>query len=292
MRDALYRSSLVILGGLDSSFACVSTHPATGSRSQHQHRRNQHRSALKMLRPRPSVISLTRADVTDVVHRRRFRRYLEFEEDDVCVDFAPVETDTTCKLDRHATPPSHTARRKTTPTTYDSTQNSSPIMNGGVHHWVKDVPLLLLSDKGVGEDVSPPPGVSGSEVRRSGTRGNPQQNPEWTLQLCLRPKPDLPVATTPLVDDGSTGSQDSRENPKGESLDETQQSGATAICEPGLSPSSCLSNVGSPSMRGGEANQTTRAHRVCSHQEPQGSFDLWLTTLTRPTSHGITQMGG
>jgi hypothetical protein len=244
-----------------------------------------------MLRPRPSVISLTRADVTDVVHRRRFRRYLEFEEDDVCVDFAPVETDTTCKLGQHATTPSHTARRKTTPITYDSTQNSSPIINGGVHHWVKDVPLLLLSDKGVGEDVSPPPEVSGSEVRRSRTRGNPQQNSEWTLQLCLRPKPNLPVATTPVVDDGSTGSRDSGENPTGESLDEAEQSGVTAIRESGLSPS-CLSNVGSPSMRGGETNQATRAHRVCSHHEPQGSFDLWLTALTRHTSQGITQMGG
>ena len=220
-----------------------------------------------MLRPRSSVISLTRADVTDVVHRRRFRRYLEFEEDDVCVDFVPVETGTTGKLDRHATTPSRTAQRKTTPTTYDSTQNSSPIMNGGVHHWVKDMPLLLLSGKEAEEDVSPPPEVSGSQVRRSRTRGKPQQGPEWTLQLCLRPKPNLLVATTPVVDDGSTGSQGSRENPTGKSPDETEQSGVTAIHEPGLSPS-CLPSVDSPSMRGGETNQATRAHRVCSHHEP------------------------
>ncbi|EAQ86995.1 predicted protein [Chaetomium globosum CBS 148.51] len=166
-----------------------------------------------MLRPRPSVISLTRADVTDVVHRRRFRRYLECDEGNVCVDFAPVEIDTTFKLDRHATPPSRTAQRKTTPTTYDNTQNSSPIINGGAHHWVTDVPLLLLSDKETGEDVSPPHEVSASQVRRLRTRGKSQQGSEWTLQLCLRPKPGLPNATTPAKDDGSTDSQDSRENP-------------------------------------------------------------------------------
>lgn len=235
------------------------------------------------------MISLTRADVTDVVHRRRFRRYLEFEEDDACVDFGPAETDTTCKLERHATPRSGTAQRKTTPTTYVSTQNSSPIMSGGVHHWVKDVPLLLLSDKEVDEDVSPPPEVSGSQVRRSRTRGKPQQGPEWTLQLSLRPKPNLLVATTPVVDDEPTGSQDSRENPTGRSLDETEQSSDTAIRKPGPSLS-CLSNVDSSSMRGGETNQATSTHRVCSHHEPQESFDLWLTAVIRPTSQGVAQM--
>lgn len=225
-----------------------------------------------MLRPRPSVISLTRADVTDVVHRRRFRRYLECDEGNVCVDFAPVEIDTTFKLDRHATPPSRTAQRKTTPTTYDNTQNSSPIINGGAHHWVTDVPLLLLSDKETGEDVSPPHEVSASQVRRLRTRGKSQQGSEWTLQLCLRPKPGLPNATTPAKDDGSTDSQDSRENPVGGSPDEREQSGVTAIREPGLSPS-CLPKVDSPSMRGGETNQATFTHQVCSHHEPQESFD-------------------
>ncbi|KAH6851296.1 hypothetical protein B0I37DRAFT_373726 [Chaetomium sp. MPI-CAGE-AT-0009] len=242
--------------GLDFWFASIPACP--GPTSQHQHQ-----SAHKMLRPRPSVISLTRADVTEVVHRRRFRRFLECEEDNICVDFAPVETDTTYKIDRPEASPSRTAQRKTTPKSYNSTRKSSPTMHSEIRHWVTDLPLLLLANKEVGEDVPSPPEVSGSQVRYSRTRRNPQRGSDWTLQLCLRPKRGLPAATAPAADDGSTGSQDSRENSTGESPGNSQgtkQRGIAVIHEPGLS-SPGLSNVDSPSMRGGETYQATPTRR-------------------------------
>ncbi|KAK3298031.1 uncharacterized protein B0H64DRAFT_136417 [Chaetomium fimeti] len=247
-----------------------------------------------MLRPRPSVISLTRADVTEVVHRRRFRRYLECEKDNICVDLAPAETNITYKLDRPETSPSRTAQSKTVPTAYDSTQSSSPTMRSEICHWVTDLPLLLLSDKEVGKDMSPPPEVSGSQVRHSRTRGRPQQGPDWTLQLCLRPKRSPHVATAPVVDDGSTGLQDLREDltGAGESLDnsqKTKQSGVTMIHKPGLSPP-CLSDVDSPSMRGGETNEATPTRQVCSHHKPQELYDPWLIAVTRAASQKIAQM--
>ncbi|KAK4156375.1 hypothetical protein C8A00DRAFT_12689 [Chaetomidium leptoderma] len=171
-----------------------------------------------MLRLGPSVISLTRTDVAEVIHRRRFWRFLECDEDDVCISFTPTGTEAICNTTRSKPSSSRTVECDETPATYSGRRVGSPSRGYNLMHpLVADFPLLSSSEKGMEEDILSPAEVTGRQTRRWRAGDDAQQDPDWTLQLCLRPKHGLSAATTTNVDvdpESSADSQDSLENPK------------------------------------------------------------------------------
>jgi hypothetical protein len=230
-----------------------------------------------MLRPRPTVISLTRTDVTEVVHRRRFRRFLECD-DDVCIAFTPAETETAGRLNRHKPSSSRVVERQKTPATYGATGSSSPLaVYSRVRPLVADLPLLVPPDKGVDEDISPPSEASSNTARQSKAGGGQQQGAAWTPQLCLRPKPSVPIATAANLDvdsDSSTESHDSLENPRQESpVDErkTERGGVAAARNPVSSLR--VSDSASSSIVEGVSSHPRSARRVRLSSPVQGILD-------------------
>jgi hypothetical protein len=170
-----------------------------------------------MLRLRPTVISLTRTDVAEVAHRRRFRKFLECDDDSACIAYTPVETETICNTTRSKPSSSRIIDREATRPTCSGTRDSSlsPLYDR-VRPLVADLPLVLPSDKAVEQDVSRPFEVSGRRGHQE-TEDDRRQGSAWTPQLCLRPKGSPSVASTAVVDielDSSTDSHDSLENSK------------------------------------------------------------------------------
>ncbi|KAK4042767.1 hypothetical protein C8A01DRAFT_13636 [Parachaetomium inaequale] len=202
-----------------------------------------------MLRPRPTVISLTRTDVTEVVHRRRFRRFLECD-DDVCIAFTPAETETMGKPSRHKPSSSRPVERMKTPAMYGATGGSSPpAVYSRVRPLVADLPLHLPPGKGREQDISPPSDTSSNRAHQSKAGGGQQQGAVWTPQLCLRPKPSVPLATTANLDvdsDGSAESHGSLENPREESPVDEQKTERGVKSEAGPSTPRRRSSSESP----------------------------------------------
>ncbi|KAL2147954.1 hypothetical protein VTI28DRAFT_9 [Corynascus sepedonium] len=201
-----------------------------------------------MLRPRPTVISLSHTDVIEVVHRRRFRRFLECGNDDTCITFIPTETETSRTLNTPS--PSRVDRYRKTPQARGSAGSRSPsATDSRIRPLLADLPIWLPSEKRVEEDTFPPPEVSSGQLGGSMT-GNRQRS-VWAPQLCLRPKHAVSPATTTVVGtetDGSTGSRDPLENPQLESHVDVQRnetSGITVVRE-SESSAPCFSDPGSP----------------------------------------------
>ncbi|KAK4248577.1 hypothetical protein C7999DRAFT_13476 [Corynascus novoguineensis] len=170
-----------------------------------------------MLRPRPTVIYLSHTDVIEVVHRRRFRRFLEYGNDDTCITFIPTETETS--RTSNTSSPSRVDPYRKTPQARGSEGSESPsATDSRIRPLLADPPILLPPDKRVEEDTFPPPEVSSGQL--GGSKTDDRQRSVWAPQLCLRPKRAVSPATTTVVGtdtDGSTGSRDPLENPQLES---------------------------------------------------------------------------
>jgi hypothetical protein len=199
-----------------------------------------------MLRLRPAVISLTRTDVAEVVHRRRFRRFLECDDDDACIAYTPAETEAMCNTTRSKPSSSRIIDREATRPTCRGTGDSSlsPLYNR-VRPLVADLPLVLPSDKAVEQDVSRLFEVSGGRGHQE-TKDDRRQGSSWTPQLCLRPKGSSSAASTTVVNvelDSSTDSHDSLENPKQESSPDVAARGPEVSAQPTSSRRVCLQHL-------------------------------------------------
>lgn len=150
-----------------------------------------------MLRPKLTTISLTRADVADVVHRRRFRKCLEGAEDDACATFIP---------DRLTPVASHPSKHEEMSETYDSTGNGSRPPS---HTHSRTCPPLAANlplpqhplDQGNGnEDAASPSDVISSHEHLLVPGTSPHWGSTWASQLCLRPKSSPLAAATRTVE--------------------------------------------------------------------------------------------
>ncbi|AEO61333.1 hypothetical protein MYCTH_2071385 [Thermothelomyces thermophilus ATCC 42464] len=157
-----------------------------------------------MLRPRPTVIFLTHADITEVVHRRRFRRFLEYDNDDACVTLAPTDPETTHLVKESKSSSSRTFKYDRTPEAYDSAGYISPSPPySRIRPLTADLPLPLPAGMGAEGNTSSSPNACSSQTSSSKTRRNQQRGSVWTRQLCLRPKRSVPPAATASTNDGS-----------------------------------------------------------------------------------------
>ncbi len=137
-----------------------------------------------MLRLRPTVISLTPSDVTEVVHRRRFQRFLQCEDDDQCLASTPVETRAIRNTARPMPSSSRTVNHEATPTKH----KGSPLAYGRVRPLVVDLPLLLPPDKRAQAEPSLPLEDAGRQASHSDAGESRAQGSAWSPELCLRPK--------------------------------------------------------------------------------------------------------
>ncbi|KAL2195666.1 hypothetical protein P885DRAFT_70290 [Corynascus similis CBS 632.67] len=236
-----------------------------------------------MLRPRPTVISLSHTDVIEVVHRRRFRRFLECGNDNTCITCIPTETETSRTLNTPS--PSRVDRYRKTPQARDSR----------IRPLLADLPIWLPSEKRVEEDTFPPPEVSSGQLGGSMT-GNRQRS-VWAPQLCLRPKHAVSPATTTVVGtdtDGSTGSRDPLENPQ---LESAVDAHGLLGKKSGVAPTTPrhalqLESFGTP------PTAPLRSARVRSTQIPQPqaekSLTLWQTLVeaAEDSDFGRNEMSG
>ncbi|KAL2174373.1 uncharacterized protein P884DRAFT_249833 [Thermothelomyces heterothallicus CBS 202.75] len=165
-----------------------------------------------MLRPRPTVIFLTHADITEVVHRRRFRRFLEYDNDDACVTLAPTDPETTHLVKGSKSSSSRTFKYDKTPEAYDSAGYISPSPPySRIRPLIADLPLPLPTGMGAEGNASSSPNACSSQTGSSTTRRNQQRGSVWAPQLCLRPKRSVPPAATAVADidtGGAIGSRD------------------------------------------------------------------------------------
>jgi hypothetical protein len=155
-----------------------------------------------MLRLAPTTISLTTAEVTEVGHRRLFRRFLDADDPwDICwasaIDHAKSE------LAFNMTPIKPTSQQNS------SQRDISPPSNRP-RPLVVDPPVMLAPEQRAEEHISPMPEPSGKQER--GVKAGEEQRPglSGTVQLCIRlRRRSLPTITAAdvIVDPGCATSQ-------------------------------------------------------------------------------------
>ncbi|KAL2184796.1 hypothetical protein L209DRAFT_755660 [Thermothelomyces heterothallicus CBS 203.75] len=235
-----------------------------------------------MLRPRPTVIFLTHADITEVVHRRRFRRFLEYDNDDACVTLAPTDPETTHLVKGSKSSSSRTFKYDKTPEAYDSAGYISPSPPySRIRPLIADLPLPLPTGMGAEGNTSSSPNACSSQTGSSTTRRNQQRGSVWAPQLCLRPKRSVPPAATAVADidtGGAIGSRDPLGCPQRESTNDgsrTERSRAASTCSDPESPTitapsqstpdghACLLSDGTDARKD-DTGQSTQQHGMRS----------------------------
>ncbi|KAK3906457.1 hypothetical protein C8A05DRAFT_11785 [Staphylotrichum tortipilum] len=210
-----------------------------------------------MLRLRPTAISLTATDVSEVVHRRRFRRFLECD-DDMCIVLTPTETEAIYNATR-AQPSSlrsRTAGRKGTPAKSNGAWDRSPPAYNRMRPLVVNLPSLS-SERAAEDGSSPTLGPSSRQLSRSESVGRHHGGSAWTPQLCLRPRRSLEGATSPSseTDAGrSAGPQDARVSADTAETESEAEAGPSTPCR----------GASSSRSPGGLQTPPPQASRVCS----------------------------
>ncbi|AEO71061.1 uncharacterized protein THITE_2147767 [Thermothielavioides terrestris NRRL 8126] len=155
-----------------------------------------------MLRLRPTVISLAPSEVTELIHRRRFWRFLEVDGREG-VGFAPAATEAAFNRAQCEPSSSPSPGRDAIPETH------SPEDDRGRVPLVVDLPALLSADRPVEEDISSlsPADLSGRQEGRLDAAEQheegpgPGPEPSRTMRLCMRPRrgspPPAMAATAP-----------------------------------------------------------------------------------------------
>lgn len=160
-----------------------------------------------MLRLGPTVITLSRNDVSEVIQRRRLRRHLDCPDEDAGITLSPGDIGSVFHSTPSRSSPAQSTDRMPTPASHrvpGSTQRRRTRHSSPEDQW-NALPLLEA------------PG-------RRGQAQLPQQNRDessiWTAQLCLRPKRSLGIASTTAAIDGSSSSE-SRHSPVSSDLTTT-----------------------------------------------------------------------
>ncbi|KAK4239195.1 hypothetical protein C8A03DRAFT_14410 [Achaetomium macrosporum] len=131
-----------------------------------------------MLRLTPTVTSLTTAEVTDLSHRLRFRRFLESDEQaGIC--WAPTMNQARSEAAFNI------ARFKRMPQPHSSTRDVSP-PNNRSRPLVVDPPVILPPDQGIEEHIPPMLESSGRQEHGVKAEEEQRQGPAGTVQLCIR----------------------------------------------------------------------------------------------------------
>jgi hypothetical protein len=142
-----------------------------------------------MLRLRSTVIFLTAAEVAEVVHRRRFRRYLELDEARIA-PYSLAERDQPGVTPLRAVSSPEALEQESTPQTDSGKRTTSPPDNR-VLPSAEDLPAPPPFYQSVEEDLPPSPELTPRRGRRGQLGDDILPHTPGSLLLSLRPKHDL-----------------------------------------------------------------------------------------------------
>ena len=147
-----------------------------------------------MLRLRSTVIFLTAAEVAEVVHRRRFRRYLELDNARIA-PYSLAERDQPGVTPLRAVSSQEALEHESTPQTDSGKWATSPPDNR-VLPSAEDSPAPPPFDQSVEEDLPPSPELTPRRGRHEQVGDDRHPHTPGSLLLSLRPKRDLSTVAT------------------------------------------------------------------------------------------------